>query len=50
MCPGRCSLKNDKPNKSSMIKACSYASVFEATLALFTLLCTGIVLWRDNLV
>jgi hypothetical protein len=50
VCPGRCSLKNDKPDTSNTMKAFSYASVFQATLALVTSLRTGVVLWHDNLV
>jgi len=50
VCAGRYSLKSDKPDKRNTIKTFSYASVFQATLVLFTRIRTGVLLWRDNLV
>jgi len=49
VCPGRYSLKSDKPDTRNTIKKFSYASIFQATLALFARIRTGVLLWRDNL-
>ena len=42
--------KNDKPDTRNKIKTFSHASVFQATSALCTCICTGVLLWRDDLV
>ena len=48
VCPGRYSLKSDKPD--TRITKFPYASVFQATLVLFTSIRTGVLLWHDNVV